>query len=98
MPCVVDDRGSCFGWSDCPAGASDENGAYFTFESPDSLCDPRRGQIEPARSFGDRTVIDRHQKGLKESSIHYQPRVSSEETTVYFESAIADVTRTRIRF
>src|SRR6266446_108544 len=94
MPRVFDDRSSRFRWSDRSAGTSDENGADFTFESVDTLCDPRRGQIEPACRFGDRTVIDRHQKGLKEPSIHCQLKVSSKDTVVYFGFAMADGMRT----
>src|SRR5436853_4103261 len=95
MPCVLDNGGSRFRWSDRSAGTSDENSADFTFERVDSLCDPRRGQIEPARSFGDRTVIDRHQKGLEEPSVHCQLKVSSKDTVVYFGFAMADAMRTR---
>ena len=65
---MLDNRGSCFCWSDRPARTSNQNGTDLTFKSPDSLCDRRRRQIEPACSFGNRTVIDRHQEGFKEFS------------------------------
>jgi hypothetical protein len=64
MPRVLDDGGSRFRWSDCSAGATDEYCADFTFECADSLCDRRGGQVKPPGSFGDRSVIDRYQKGL----------------------------------
>src|SRR5437764_1175906 len=94
MPCALDDRGSRLRWSDRSAGTSDENGTNVIFESVDSLCDPRRGQIEPACSFGDRTVVDRHQESLDESGIHCQLKVSSEDTVVYFGFPMADAMRT----
>ena len=59
-------------------------GTNLAFERMDAFCDRRRSQIESARSFGDRTVIDRHQKSLKEPRIHCQLKVSSKETIVYF--------------
>src|SRR5215510_10578616 len=90
MPCALDDRYPRFRRSDRSALTSEQNGAYLTFENADSFRDCRRGQIEPACSFGDRTVIDRHQKGLNKPRIHFRRKVSSEETIVYFCFAMAD--------
>src|SRR5215831_20965993 len=97
MPCALDDRHPCFRRSDRSTRTSEQNGTYLTFENADSFCDCGRGQIEPACSFGDRTVIDRHQKGLKEPSIHCQRKVSSKKLLSTFCFAIADAKRAYIR-
>jgi hypothetical protein len=55
----------------------------------DALCDRRRSKSS-RRAAGDRTVIDRQHKTFKKSGVHCQPKVMSEETTVYLFFSIGN--------
>src|SRR5215475_9691528 len=92
--CTLNDRGTRLSWPDRSARTSDESGTYLIFESVDALCNRRRSQVESAGSFGDRTVIDRQHKTFKKSGVHCQPKVNSEETTIYYIFSISNAKRT----
>src|SRR6185436_11578911 len=82
-PCASKDSHSCFGWRHGPAGSNIEECANVAFECTDSLCDRRWCEIEAARRFGHRTVVDDRDEAIEKASIHSKEKLSSKEIVVY---------------